>query len=225
MEFIFSVVVVLGMLVLVIVISKIESREEAKTEMEDKFLEYKKIEQQIDFCTKLGYFKDKSCYEIGQWENEIREDMNPIIKITDKYKPNKKISVLVGDYNKSSVSNTVCILESMGISVHIAKSGIEVIERIKNGEKYDLIVSNNIYDRGHCDGPQMVEELKKIDDFNIPIIVLTVSENKRHLFIGEFGFDEYMTKLLTQEQVIEIFPKLIKNLKFIKIEEKNNKSK
>ena len=170
MEFIFSVVVVLGMLVLVIVISKIESREEAKTEMEDKFLEYKKIEQQIDFCTKLGYFKDKSCYEIGQWENEIREDMNPIIKITDKYKPNKKISVLVGDYNKSSVSNTVCILESMGISVHIAKSGIEVIERIKNGEKYDLIVSNNIYDRGHCDGPQMVEELKKIDDFNLSLI-------------------------------------------------------
>ena len=69
MEFIFSVVVVLGMLVLVIVISKIESREEAKIEMEDKFLEYKKIEQQIDFCAKLGYFKANTCYEIGQWEH------------------------------------------------------------------------------------------------------------------------------------------------------------
>lgn len=221
MESIFSLVLVLGMLILVIVISKIESKEEKELESLDKILDYKKLEQKIDFYTKIGYMKtDNTCYKIGQWEDEVRENMNPIIKISDKYKPNKKISVLVGDYNKSSVSNTFCILESMGICVNIAKSGIEIIERIKNGEKYDFIISNNIYDRGDCDGPQMLEKLKEIDGFNIPVIVLTVSANKRHLFIGEFGFDEYMTKLLTQEQVIETFPKLIKNLKFIKIQEK-----
>lgn len=220
MESIFSLVLVVIMLGVIVVISIMDHRK-SKLEDWERDYELKEIEKRLDYYNKINDFQmDDTNYKIGEWENEVRENMNPIIKISDKYKPNKKISVLVGDYNKSSVSNTASILESMGIDVKIAKSGVEIIKRIENGEKYDLIISNNIYDRGHCDGPQMLQILKEMESFNIPVIVLTVSEGKRHLFIGEFGFDEYMTKLLTQEQVIETFPKLIKNLKFIKIQEK-----
>lgn len=220
MESIFSLVLVVIMFGVIVVIS-IMDHKKSKLEDCERDYELKEIEKRLDYYNKINDFQmDDTNYKIGEWENEVRENMNPIIKISDKYKPNKKISVLVGDYNKSSVSNTASILESMGIDVKIAKSGVEIIKRIENGEKYDLIISNNIYDRGHCDGPQMLEKLKEMDSFNIPVIVLTVSENKRHLFIGEFGFDEYMTKLLTQEQVIETFPKIIKNLKFTKIQEK-----
>ena len=67
--------------------------------------------------------------------------------------------------------------------------------------------------------------LKEIEGFNIPVIVLTVSENERDTFVGYYGFDEYITKLLTQEKVKETFPKIINDLKFIKIEkQKSNKS-
>ena len=55
-------------------------------------------------------------------------------------------------------------------------------------------------------------------------MVLTVSSGKRHLFMGEYGFDEYMCKLLTQEQVIETLPKVIKDLKFTKVEEQKKES-
>ena len=53
-------------------------------------------------------------------------------------------------------------------------------------------------------------------NIKIPIIVLTVSHNKRAEFLNE-GFNEYMTKLLDQDKVIEALPKVFDNLKFIKI--------
>lgn len=168
--------------------------------------------------------KELEFVKVGEWEEEVRKKMNPIVKIKNKYKCNKDIHILVGDYNKTSVSNTVSVLESMGLNVNIAKSGVEIIKRIKSEEKYDLIISNNIYDRGHCDGPATVSILKDIDGFNIPIIALTVSENQRNLFIWEYGFDEYMTKLLDQDKILETLPKVIKDLKFTKIQKKSNKS-
>ncbi len=168
--------------------------------------------------------KELEFVKVGEWEEEVRKKMNPIVKIKNKYKCNKDIHILVGDYNKTSVSNTVSVLESMGLNVNIAKSGVEIIKRIKAGEKYDLIISNNIYDRGHCDGPDTVSILKDIDGFNIPIIALTVSENQRNLFIWKYGFDEYMTKLLDQDKILETLPKVIKDLKFTKIQKKSNKS-
>ena len=87
-------------------------------------------------------------YKIGDWEKIVRKQMKPIVKINNKYQTNKKINVLIGDYDKMSVSNSVCVLESMGIDVTIAKSAIEIMERLNKGEKYDLIITNNIYDRG-----------------------------------------------------------------------------
>ena len=181
--------------------------------------------QKNTFFDTLDIEIEKSGYEVGEWEKEVRKDLIPIIKVKTKYKPNKEISVLVGDYSKSSISNTIYILESMGIKTTIAKSGIEIVKRIKDGEKYDLIITNNIYDRGHCDGPNTLDHLKEIEGFNIPVIVLTISENERDTFVGYYGFDEYITRLLTQEKVKETFPKIINDLKFIKIEkQKSNKS-
>ena len=161
----------------------------------------------------------KETYPIGKWDKEIRENLHSIVDIKTKYKCNKELSVLVGDYNKEMVSNTISVLESLGIKTTAAKSGVEIIKRIENGEKYDLIISNNIYDRGHCDGPETLAHLKDIKGFNIPVSVLTVSENERNRFIHVYGFDEYMTKCLTQEEVFKIFPNLFKDIKFTKIKQ------
>lgn len=117
----------------------------------------------------------------------------------------------------NSIRNTVNVLESMGIEVDTVKSGVGIIRKIKSGEQYDLIITNNIYDEGRCDGEQTMQRLKEIDNFNTPIIVLTISKGQRNEFI-EKGFDDYMEKILTQEQVLKVFPKHINDLKF-KIEE------
>lgn len=215
--------ILFGVLTVFLVIVAV--RDLKKSEIEDKQREYelKQIGERLEYHKMMSdYQEDDTIYKIGEWDTEVRQDMRSIVKISDKYKPNKKVDILVGDYNKSSVSNTVSILESMGMDVKIAKSGVEIIKRIKNDEKYDLIITNNIYDRGHLDGPQTLKELKALDNFNTPVIVLTVTEGKRYLFVGELGFDEYMTKLLTQEKVLETIPKVIKDLNFTKIKKGNN---
>lgn len=47
-------------------------------------------------------------------------------------------------------------------------------------------------DSGHCDGPETLMRLREIDNFNIPVIVLTVSKGKRDMFVNGYGFNEYM---------------------------------
>lgn len=152
----------------------------------------------------------------SNYYNEIKEKNYPSIKKLDKYKPNKKIKVLVGDYMPSSITNTINVLESMGIEVDVAKSGVGIIRKIKQGNNYDLIISNNVYDKGNYDGYRTMNMLKEIKGFNTPVIVLTISKGQRNEFMSR-GWDDYMEKLLTQEQILDIFPKHIKELKFKKI--------
>ena len=58
--------------------------------------------------------------------------------------------------------------------------------------------------------------LKEIEDFDIPVIVLTVS-NDRDKFIS-YGFSEHIEKVLDEEKIVKTFPKVIKKIKFETIE-------
>ena len=205
-------------LVIVCVISNYYSKKEEKMKEERKKQQYEQfhtLNGRINFHREreLGTYKLDE-YKIGDWEKEVRKNMKSIVKINQKYKTNKEIKVLIGDYDKMSVSNSVSVLESMGLNVTIAKSAIEIMERLNNGETYDLIITNNIYDRGNCDGPQLLYELRNCN-IKIPVVVLTVSHNQRAEFLSE-GFNEYMTKLLDQEKVKDALPRVIEDLKFIK---------
>ena len=193
---------------------KLEDKEDS-----DRFS--KKIRAVKEEYAEFNYY-EPPVMKIGEWENQIRKNISSIVNTKTKYKSNKELKILVGDYNRASVSNTTSVLESMGLNVTIANSGIEIIERIKNNEKYDLIISNNIYNTGHCNGPETLMRLRELDNFNISVIVLTVSKGKRDMFVNGYGFDEYMEKLLTQDKVMETLPKLFKDLEFTKIE--SNKS-
>lgn len=221
MENIVYALVILAIAVLIIIVMIKEHKNYVKeNEIRNKELERIRVKAE-KYKDDLGYTGEKQEYDFGKWEEEVRKDMKSIVDIKQKYSANKEIKILIGDYNKSSVSNSVSVLESLGLKVTIAKSGKEIINRIETGEKYDLIITNNIYDRGGIDGPEMLNNLKEIDGFNIPVIVLTVSENARDKFVHYYGFDEYITKLLTQEKVIETLPKVIKNLEFKKISSKS----
>ena len=203
---------VIFLILFFILINLLEEQENAKKN------DLKEIEIDTNKSKNLyeKIIEDTSC-DIGEWEKEVRKDMKAIVSVENKYKCNKEINILVGDYNRESVSNTTCVLESMGINVRIAKTGLEIIKRIKNGEKYDLIITNNIYANSNLDGFSTLQYLKNLDKFNIPVIVLTTSEGKRNFFINSCGFDEYMTKLLTQEKVLNTIPKVIENIEFTKI--------
>ena len=97
----------------------------------------------------------------------------------------------------------------------------DVIEKVKSFMHYDLIISNNeYYGSKHkskiTSSYQLLDGLKEIEDFDIPVIVLTVS-NDREKFLS-YGFNEHIQKVLDEEKVMQVFPKVLKKLKFETIE-------
>lgn len=229
-----AVVFIIFMVIFCFIDSKKNDEDEENEENDlEKYILMKNYHKRMnDRMACEGYpMHDEKYYDYNvvslddKYDKEISEYEFIIEKKLPKYKPNKKIKVLIGDYDIMSISNSINILKSMGIETKAARSGREIIKRISNGEQYDLIITNNVYTTGHCDGPDTLIELKKLKDFNTPVVVLTVSSGKRHLFMGDYGFDEYMSKLLTQQQVIEVLPRVIKGLKFEKIEETKKSSK
>lgn len=218
MQYIFEGAIMIITFIIMVVIAKYYTEKEIEEEeirKKRKYEELHTLRGRIEYYRKEAYSTYKlDEYKIGEWEKVVRTDMSSIVKIKDKYKANREINILIGDYDKMSVSNSVCVLESMGLNVKIAKSGIEIMERLNNGEKYDLIITNNIYDRG-CDGPVLLQELRNCN-CKIPVVILTVSQNARDKFISE-GFNEYMSKLLDQDKIIETLPNVIEDLKFEKI--------
>lgn len=114
---------------------------------------------------------------------------------------------LVGDYSRLSFSNTNMVLESLGFEVTNEKYPEDIIKRINNGEFYDIIFTNNVYELGGS-GLKLFNELHKIKDFNTPIIIHTISDNKNNSFI-EFGFDGYLKKPIKQEETIELLKNLL----------------
>lgn len=149
------------------------------------------------------------------WNKKVQAKYNKNIK----YTTNKKIKVLIGDYTDSMAPFTNSVLRNMGIETEVVPTASDIIDRIKDGNDYDLIITNNTYSNG--ESGVKVLELKEEKDFSIPIVVLTVRHNSRMEFLSA-GFDEYIEKPLDEKKVINVFTKFIDGLEFTKI--KSNKS-
>lgn len=149
------------------------------------------------------------------WNKKVQAKYNKNIK----YTTNKKIKVLIGDYTDSMAPFTNSVLRNMGIETEVVPTASDIIDRVKDGNDYDLIITNNTYSNG--ESGENVLELKEEKDFSIPIVVLTVRHNSRMEFLSA-GFDEYIEKPLDEKKVINVFTKFIDGLEFTKI--KSNKS-
>lgn len=149
------------------------------------------------------------------WNKKVQAKYNKNIK----YTTNKKIKVLIGDYTDSMAPFTNSVLRNMGIETEVVPTASDIIDRVKDGNNYDLIITNNTYSNG--ESGEKVLELKEEKDFSIPIVVLTVRHNSRMEFLSA-GFDEYIEKPLDEKKVINVFTKFIDGLDFKKI--KSNKS-
>ena len=117
--------------------------------------------------------------------------------------------IITGDDSTSATGNVV------------VETAEDIIERVKTFMHYDLIISNNeYYGSKHkskiTSSFKLLDELKEIVDFDTPVIVLTVS-NDRDKFIS-YGFSEHIEKVIDEEKIVKTFPKVIKKIKFETIE-------
>lgn len=203
------IVILLGIIILGIV-GMLNYTDKMKCKVDDltKLLETEKTTNQM-------YKREIDRIEYDKKIKDCKlEDMIIGKNVTHHIQKNKKVKVLVGDYYLPSVRNTCGLLMKMGFDVEAVQSGDDIVELISKGTKYDLIITNNEYDHhsNYKRGVDVLHELKEIKGFKIPVIILTVSNNRKE-FIAD-GFNEHIQKILDEKKVMDIFPKVLKNLKF-----------
>ena len=153
---------------------------------------------------KLDDIVEQFCIkDIKKVDDNTYNTPNGVIKKLDTFKGKK---ALIGDYSNASFYNTKMVLDSLGIEIVNIKEEPEVYNRIAGGEKFDVIFTNNIYQVGDT-GPQLLEKLKKIDGFDTPVIIHTISEMPVDYFLN-MGFDGVLKKPIKQDDTIKLLDKI-----------------
>lgn len=148
-------------------------------------------------------------FNILKWSYQINQST---INVNSIYRPNRKIKAIIADYYEPSAIITNQVLHSIGIETDFVTNGDDLISKVMNND-YDVVITNNVL-QGNLDGVQVLDKLKKIKNFSIPIIILTTSK-KSDYFI-EYGFDDYIEKALDINKALNSLKKVIPNLDFIK---------
>ena len=131
-----------------------------------------------------------------------------------------KVKLLVVDDNKLNLRVASKLLGALNFDVSTANSGIEAINRINGGEKYNLIFMDIMMPE--MDGIETMKKLKEIGFAN-PIVALTADamDGSREKYLSA-GFDDYLSKPIDQMTITETLEKFLK-LKVISQEDADNR--
>lgn len=178
--------------------------------LEESLIDTNKLLEMSKKCSLYLQKLNRQAEIINNYENEEYEKNNGFKVIGDTIKKEpiyEGKKAIIGDYLACSSDNTKNVLKSLGFTVDVVPSSKELIETIKYGEHYDIIFSNNIYRDGT--GPECLQELKKIKGFSTPVVIHTITKDARKQFVEGIGFDEYIEKPITQENIKPILKKLL----------------
>ena len=129
-------------------------------------------------------------------------------QITNLNLNNKK--VLVVDDNKLNLKVAKKLLSQYNLNIYLCESGFECLEKIKNGNYYDLILLDDMMPKMR--GTETLEKLKELPNFNIPTIALTanaISGMKEHYL--RCGFNDYLSKPIERQELYTILTKYLTN--------------
>jgi CheY-like chemotaxis protein len=101
------------------------------------------------------------------------------------------------------------LLLPYGMEVDTASSGNEAIKKIKDNN-YDLILMDHMMPE--MDGVETMVNLKKLDNFNAPVVALTANalQGMREFYL-ERGFQDYLSKPISPQALDETVNKWIRN--------------
>ncbi|MDO4996751.1 MAG: response regulator [Bacilli bacterium] len=174
------------------------------TKIEDKPLEEKQME-----VTPVVETEKREMPQITP--NAENNNSTPAVSAPANSKPtgqsiNKKL--LVVDDNKLNLKVAAKCLSAFNFEVETANSGFECVDRINNGDKFDLIFMDIMMPQ--MDGVETMHKLKDTPGFTIPVIALTADavEGSREKYL-EAGFDDYVSKPIDQMTLGETLNKFI----------------
>ena len=119
---------------------------------------------------------------------------NKIIDYSDK-------KILIVDDNKLNIKVAKRNIEDLNFKeIDECYNGLECLEKIKSGKKYDIILMDIMMPT--MDGEQVLKELKNIKDFDTPVIALTADAiaGSDEKYKNE-GFVDYVSKPFNKDTI------------------------
>lgn len=150
------------------------------------------IKSKIGKGTEVILTLDQKVYRNPDNENNVYQSSN------------KKVLLVMQD--KKLTSNIKKILTNNSISTSHILYGMDAIDRIKSGKKYDYIILED--EMKEMSGYETLQSLKKLNNFNIPCIIL-LSEDKVNIkehYLND-GFKDYILMSDLQDEVNRIIKK------------------
>lgn len=144
--------------------------------------------------------------KISKMSKPKDEEKNKNKEIRDNY---KGMRILVVDDNELNIKVAARALSQLEFEIDQALSGQECIDKIKKGEKYDIILLDIMMPE--MSGETTFLELKKIDGFDTPVVALTADavSGAKEKYLNE-GFNGYIAKPFTRDQIKEKLDKIIR---------------
>ena len=125
----------------------------------------------------------------------------------DNYVNNKKILII--DDNNSSTKIISKILDKHNILYDSSNLGKEALDRIRKGDKYDLILLDE--DMPYMNGISVMNKLNKIKGFDTKVILLTKNSNIIYDDIyKDSGFSDYIVKPIDKNDLMNKINKYLK---------------
>ncbi len=92
----------------------------------------------------------------------------------------------------------------------MVESGFEFIEKYKEGNKYDLILLDDMMPE--LSGVETLHKLKEDPNYNMPTIALTANaiEGMREKYLKD-GFDDYLAKPIDKNELNRVILKYLHN--------------
>jgi signal transduction histidine kinase len=115
--------------------------------------------------------------------------------------------ILIVDDNKLNIKVAKKALSSFNFEIDECYDGEECLNKVKSGEKYDLILMDIMMP--NMNGEVAFAKLKEIPGYNIPVIALTADAiaGSQEKYMSE-GFNDYIAKPFNKEQIKEKLDKI-----------------
>ena len=121
--------------------------------------------------------------------------------------------VLLVDDNKLNLKVCNKLLAPYDLNITSASSGFECLDLLKSGNKYDLILLDDMMPK--MSGTETFKKMKtEIIGFNTPVVILTANAiagmKDRYM---EAGFDDYLAKPIEKPELHRVLMKYLNNVK------------
>lgn len=131
-------------------------------------------------------------------DQRYEKEEEVLSKYNDVY---DKRRILLIDDNDNSYKLFKKILSNTNIELDYVKLGKEGLDKIRNKEKYDLILLDE--EMTPLDGHEVMRKLKEIKNFNTNVILLT--KNNKYEYDDDYikeGFIDYLIKTSKKDNIL-----------------------